>query len=78
MHDAGRDTGGDAVLRNRVDFLSDPFSGRYSYWSFETGHAFTDVVVADNYTTAVDGSPINGLTSSVIQTYPRQSAADPR
>jgi hypothetical protein len=66
------------VLRNRVDFLSNPFSGRYSYWSFETGYTFTDVVVADNYATAIDGSPINGLSPSVIQAYPPQVAADPR
>jgi len=66
------------VVRNRLDFLSRPFSGRYSYWSFETGYTFTRVVVAGNYATAVDGSPINGLTSSVIQTDPLQTAADPR
>ncbi len=66
------------VLRNRLDFLSNPFSGRYSYWSFETGYAFTNVVVADNYATTLDGSPINGLTSSVVQTYPPPTAADPR
>jgi hypothetical protein len=66
------------VLRNRVDFLSNPFSGRYSYWSFETGYTFTNVVVADNYATAIDGSPINGLSPSVIQAYPPQVAADPR
>jgi hypothetical protein len=66
------------VLRNRLDFLSNPFSGRYSYWSFETGYTFTNVVVADNYATALDGSPINGLTSSVVQTYPPPTAADPR
>jgi hypothetical protein len=66
------------VLRNRLDFVSRPFSGRYSYWSFETGYTFTNVVVADNYATAIDGSPVNGLTSSVIQTYPPPTAADPR
>jgi hypothetical protein len=66
------------VLRNRLDFLSNPFSGRFSYWSFETGYTFANVVVADNYATAIDGSPINGLTSSVIQTYPPQTTTDPR
>ena len=66
------------VLRNRLDFVSNPFSGRYSYWSFETGYGFTNVVVADNHATAIDGSPLNGLTTSVIQTYPPQTAADPR
>ena len=59
------------VVRNRLDFLSNPFIGRYSYWSYETGYTFTNVVVSENYVTAVDGSPTNGLTSSVIQTYPR-------
>jgi hypothetical protein len=66
------------VLRNRLHFLSNPFSGRYSFWSFETGYTFTNVVVAGNDATAIDGSPINGLTSSVIQTYPPQTATDPR
>jgi hypothetical protein len=66
------------VLRNRLDFLSDPFSGRHSYWSFETGYTFTDVVVADNYATSTNGSPVNGLTRSVVQAYPPQAAADPR
>jgi hypothetical protein len=66
------------VLRNRLDFLSEPFSGRYGYWSFETGYVFTNVVVADNYSTAAHGSPINGLTASVVQTYPPRGAADPR
>jgi hypothetical protein len=65
------------VLRNRLDFLSNPFIGRYSSWSFETGYTFTNVVVADNYATAIDGSPINGLTSSVIQTDPPRAGADP-
>lgn len=60
------------VLRNRLDFLSDPFRGRYSYWSHEDGYTFRDVVVADNYSTAVNGAPENGLTRSVIQSYPRQ------
>ncbi len=55
------------VLRNRLDFLSNPFIGRYSYWSFETGYTFTNVVVAENYATAVHGSPTNGLTASVVQ-----------
>jgi hypothetical protein len=59
------------VVRNRLDFLSSPFIGRYSYWSYETGYTFTNVVVSENSVTAVDGSPTNGLTSSVIQTYPR-------
>jgi hypothetical protein len=62
------------VVRNRLDFLSNPFIGRYSYWSFEAGYAFTNVVVAENYTTAVDGAPFNGLSASVIQTYPPQVA----
>ena len=63
------------VIRNRLDFLSDPFTGRYSYWSHEDGYTFRDVVVADNYSTAVNGSPENGLTRSVIQSYPGQSRA---
>jgi Pectate lyase superfamily protein len=58
------------VLRNRLDFLSSPYTAHYSYWSFESGYAFRGVVVADNYTTAVDGSPENGLTDSVIRTMP--------
>jgi hypothetical protein len=65
------------VLLNRLDFLSDPFIGRFSYWSFETGYSFRDVVVADNYATAVAGSPANGLTPSVVQTYPGQGAPIP-
>jgi hypothetical protein len=61
------------VARNRLDFPSIPFIGRYSYWSSETGFTFRDVVVADNYTTAATGSsPANGLTASVKQTYPPQ------
>jgi len=60
------------VARNRLDFLSIPFIGRYSYWSSETGFTFSDVVVADNYSTAATGSPANGLTPSVKQAYPRQ------
>jgi hypothetical protein len=60
------------VLRNRLDFLSEPFAGHYSFWSLETGYAFKDVVVAENYVTAVSGSPTNGLTASVVQTYPPQ------
>jgi hypothetical protein len=60
------------VLRNRLDFLSDPFTGRYSYWSHEDGYTFRDVVVADNYSTAVNGLPENGLTRSVLQSYPPQ------
>ena len=66
------------VLRNRLDFVSDPFSGRYSYWSFETGYTFANVVVADNFATAAHTSPINGLTPSVVQRFPPQVAADPR
>jgi hypothetical protein len=62
------------VLLNRLDFLSDPFIGRFSYWSFETGYSFKNVVVADNYATAVAGSPANGLTTSVVQAYPRRAA----
>jgi hypothetical protein len=58
------------VLRNRVDFLSSPCTAHYSSWSFESGYAFRRVVVADNYTTAVDGVPANGLTDSVIRTMP--------
>ena len=65
------------VVRNRLDFLSNPFSGRYSYWSFNTGYAFTNVVVAENYATAADGVPLNGLTSSVIQVYPPQMSRPP-
>jgi Pectate lyase superfamily protein len=60
------------VLRNRLDFLSDPFIGHFSYWSHEDGYTFRDVVVADNYWTAVNGSPENGLTRSVIRGYPPQ------
>jgi hypothetical protein len=60
------------VLRNRLDFGSEPFVGHYSYWSFETGYTFRNVVVAENYSTAVSGSPANGLTDSVLQTYPPQ------
>jgi hypothetical protein len=59
------------VLRNRVEFLSQPYVGHYSYWSFESGYAFSRVVVVDNYTTAANGSPSNGLTNSVIQTMPQ-------
>jgi len=58
------------VFRNRLDFLSDPFAGRFSYWSHEDGYTFRDVVVAGNYSTAVSGSPENGLTPSVLQRYP--------
>ena len=65
------------VLRNRLDFLSNPFIGRYSYWSFETGFTFANVVVAENYATAVNGSPTNGLTASVVQTYPPQGVSGP-
>jgi hypothetical protein len=65
------------VLRNRLDFLSNPFIGRFSYWSFETGYTFTNVVVAENYATTVHGSPTNGLTASVIQTYPPQGVSGP-
>jgi hypothetical protein len=65
------------VLRNRLDFLSNPFIGRYSYWSFETGYTFTNVVVAENYATAIHGSPTNGLTASVVQTYPPQGVSGP-
>jgi Pectate lyase superfamily protein len=60
------------VTRNRVDFLSHPFIGHFSYWSSETGFTFQNVLVADNSVTAADGSPTNGLTSSVIQVYPPQ------
>jgi hypothetical protein len=60
------------VLRNRLDFLSKPFSGHFSSWSFETGYTFRNVVVAENDSTAVDGLPVNGLTPSVIQAYPPQ------
>jgi hypothetical protein len=66
------------VLRNRLDFVSDRFNGRYSAWSFETGYTFTNVVVAENDATAAHGSPINGLTASVVQTYPARVGADPR
>jgi polygalacturonase len=57
------------VVRNRLEFQSNPFAGRYSYWSYETGYTFTNVMVAENYTTAADGTPMNGLTWSVVQTY---------
>jgi hypothetical protein len=58
------------VLRNRLDFVSTPYTAHYSYWSFESGYAFRQVIVADNYTTAAEGSPENGLTNSVIRTTP--------
>jgi hypothetical protein len=58
------------VLRNRIDFRSSPCTAHYSYWSFESGYAFRSVVVADNYTTAADGGPANGLTGSVVGTMP--------
>jgi hypothetical protein len=66
------------VVRNRLDFISSPFIGRYSYWSFENGYTFTNVVVAENNATAVEGAPTNGLTASVIQTYPPQGAIGPQ
>ena len=66
------------VLRNRLEFLSNPFVGRYSYWSFETGYAFTNVVVAGNYATAVEGFPTNGLTLSVIQTLSAPGCRHPQ
>ena len=49
-----------------IAWISSPtrFIGRYSYWSFETGYTFTNVVVAENYATATHGSPTNGLTAS--------------
>jgi hypothetical protein len=58
------------VLHNRLDFLSSPMIGHYSYWSAESGFTFRDVVVADNRVTAADALPENGLTVSIIQTYP--------
>jgi len=60
------------VLRNRLDFLSDPFIGHFSFWSAEVGFTFRNVVVADNYATAAGGIPTNGLTASVSRTYPPQ------
>jgi hypothetical protein len=65
------------VLGNRLDFLSNPFAGRYSYWSFETGYTFTNVIVAENDATAIDGSPTNGLTPSVRQSHPSQVTGVP-
>jgi hypothetical protein len=60
------------VVGNRLHFLSNPFIGHFSYWSSEIGFTFTDVVVANNVSTAVHGSPQNGLTPSVTQLYPPQ------
>ena len=60
------------VLRNRLDFLSNPMIGHYSYWSAEAGFTFRDVVVADNFVTAAGAAPVNGLTESIVQTYPPQ------
>jgi pectate lyase-like protein len=60
------------VTRNRLDFLSNPFIGHFSYWSSEAGFTFRNVLVADNFATAAQGSPANGLTASVIQVYPPQ------
>jgi len=60
------------VLFNRLDFLSNPMIGQYSYWSAEYGFSFLDVIVAENYVTAVGRAPVNGLTDSIIQTYPPQ------
>jgi hypothetical protein len=57
------------VLFNRLDFLSNPMIGHYSYWSAEYGFTFLDVTVAGNYVTVVGEAPVNGLTDSVIQTY---------
>ena len=56
------------VVRNRVDFSSRPFNGRYSFWSMEKGYTFRDVIVEDNITTAADGSPGSALTPSVVRT----------
>jgi hypothetical protein len=56
------------VLRNRIDFSSRPFIGRFSIWSMEKGYAFRDVIVADNMTSAVDGVPATALTPSVVRT----------
>jgi hypothetical protein len=58
------------VIRNRLDFPSIPFAGRYSCWSNENGYTFRDVIVAQNHGTASSGSPENGLTRSVLQRYP--------
>jgi hypothetical protein len=58
------------VVRNRVDFSSRPFSGRFSFWSMETGYTFRDVIAAENITTAADGSPASGLTPSVVRARP--------
>ena len=60
------------VLHNRLDFLSNPVIGHYSYWSAESGFTFRDVVVAENYVTAAGAAPVNGLTDSIVQTYPPQ------
>jgi hypothetical protein len=58
------------VIRNRLDFPSIPFAGRYRCWSNENGYTFRDVIVAENYGMASSGSPENGLTRSVVQRYP--------
>jgi hypothetical protein len=60
------------VVRNRLDFFSEPFIGHYAYWSSEMGFAFKDVIVADNYSTAATGTPANGLTPSVRQARPHE------
>ena len=60
------------VLYNRLDFLSNPMIGHFSYWSAESGFTFRDVVVAANRITAAGAPPTNGLTNSIIQTYPPQ------
>lgn len=60
------------VLHNRLDFLSSPMTGHYSYWSAESGFTFRDVIVAENYVTAAGAAPANGLTDSIIQAYPPQ------
>jgi hypothetical protein len=60
------------VVRNRLEFLSEPFIGHHSFWSFEGGYTFRNVVVAENYTTTASGSPADALTASVIRVHPPQ------
>jgi hypothetical protein len=57
------------VVRNRLDFSSRPFIGRYSFWSMENGYAFRDVLVAENITTSADTVPLSALSASVARTH---------
>jgi hypothetical protein len=59
-------------LTSRSSAQMNPMIGHYSYWSAEAGFTFRDVVVADNFVTAAGAAPVNGLTESIVQTYPPQ------